>query len=351
MIYSNNDNIGKRGFIDKNKILEYVTEEQIFELVFGFQPKEFDYVTSPFREDEDAGCWFEYSPSGKLKFVDFGSQIYIRDIKMINIDCFDAVQIYFKTKNLYETLEYIKSRLILGKDVELIPVKTKKRQTIRKKKKKVEIFIQTREFDGRDRQFWEKYGINRKQLVEDKVFAVKRFSMTNTRSGDIRVRTYDICYAYTNFKEGKKKLYRPYQKGKYKFLTNCGSNEIGGINSLPEKGTNLIISKSYKDYRVLKNQGLTVIWFQNEGMIPSKELLMDLCQRFTYITVFFDNDKTGVETSKKVAEVLNSYVPNKAGAMYLPIDLLVSGIKDPSDFIERYGQNKLKQFLSKRKLI
>ena len=41
----------KRGFIDKDDILKYVSEEDIFELVFGFKPKEFDYVTSPFRND------------------------------------------------------------------------------------------------------------------------------------------------------------------------------------------------------------------------------------------------------------------------------------------------------------
>ena len=34
------------------------TEEDIFELVFKFKPKEFDYVKSPFRKDDSAGCWF-----------------------------------------------------------------------------------------------------------------------------------------------------------------------------------------------------------------------------------------------------------------------------------------------------
>lgn len=33
------DNADRRGFINQNVILEYVTEEEIFELVFGFQPE------------------------------------------------------------------------------------------------------------------------------------------------------------------------------------------------------------------------------------------------------------------------------------------------------------------------
>ena len=115
MIDKNDEQI--KGFIDKNDILKYVSEEDIFELVFKFKPKEFDYVTSPFRKDSDAGCWFQYYPSGKLKFTDFGSQVYIRGRKMINIDCFDAVQIFFNLTNLYQTLAFIKKHLIDGKEL------------------------------------------------------------------------------------------------------------------------------------------------------------------------------------------------------------------------------------------
>ena len=63
----------ERGFINKKKILEYVSEEQIFELVFGFEPVECEYVESPFRDDRNPGCWFQYCPSGKLRFVDFAN--------------------------------------------------------------------------------------------------------------------------------------------------------------------------------------------------------------------------------------------------------------------------------------
>ena len=141
-----------------------------------------------------------------------------------------------------------------------------------------------------------------------------------------------------------------FQKGRNRFLSNCTQNEIGGLEFLPDSGKNLIITKSYKDYRVLKNQGLNVIWFQNEGMTPNKPILVELCKRFTYITVFFDNDETGIRESKKISELLNSY-KGKAGQMYLPQALLHKGVKDPSDFYSKYGKELLIQFLEQKKLL
>ena len=53
------DALIKRGFIDKKIILEFVSQEEIFSLVFGFLPEDFQYVTSPFRpSDRSPGCWF-----------------------------------------------------------------------------------------------------------------------------------------------------------------------------------------------------------------------------------------------------------------------------------------------------
>jgi hypothetical protein len=163
-----------KGFIDKNDILKYVSEEDIFELVFKFKPKEFDYVTSPFRKDSDAGCWFQYYPSGKLKFIDFGSQVYMRGRKMINIDCFDAVQIYFNLPNYYQTLKFIKKHLIDGKELPEHDVNITQRE-----KRELVILFDVREFESRDGHYYKRYEISKQNLIDDKVFAVKRFKILN----------------------------------------------------------------------------------------------------------------------------------------------------------------------------
>lgn len=342
------DKIEERGFISKKDILKYVLEEDIFELVFGYRPVEFEYVTSPFRTDKSPGCWFERDiGTSKLRFVDFANYRTIKGIKMKNIDCFDAVQVFFKLPNFYKTLEFIKSKLLEGKNVEhkILHIKP---ISIRKPKKEVKIYISTRDFTNRDRIYWSKYGISKQNLIDDKVFPTSKYKLLNTRKGDFITKVNDVCYAYTEFKDERKKLYRPYQKGKGKFITNCIANDIGGIDKLIPFGRQLVIAKSYKDYRVLKNKGLNVIWFQNEGMFPSLEILLSIVNRFTKVIVFFDNDNPGIIAANKLTDLINSHYPSKARSIYVPI---MVNITDPSDLHKEKGELILHKFLKDNKII
>lgn len=347
MFNKSDDNVEKVGFIDKDIILKYVSEEDIFELVFGFKPKEFDYIASPFRKDKSPGCWFQYTYSGKLKFVDFGSQIYIRGKRMINIDCFDAVQLFFNLTNLYKTIQFIENHLIKGKK---LPERDKI-VFIERERLKTKILFDIRPFDNRDAEYYKRYEISSQNLVEDKVFAIRRFKIINSKKGDFSSRAYDLCYAHTDFEDGRVKLHRPQQLSKKRFLTTCNQNDIYGINSLPKFGERLLIKKSYKDYRVIKNQGINTIGFQNEGMMPTNDILLPICKRFKFITVFFDNDATGIESSQRIADHINSYFPGKANSLYLNPNLLQEGISDPSDLIYKKGKSILTQFLKQKNLL
>lgn len=336
------DNL-ERGFINKQQILEYVSEAEIFSLVFGFVPIEYRYVTSPFREDSNPGCWFHTdAASGKLRFVDFANEQTINGINMNNIDCFDAVQVYFKLSNFYKVLDFIKTNLIEGKGI-----KHKIKVIKAKPKKQVLIHIDPRDFDSRDRRFWSKYGISKQNLIDDKVFPVRRFNLINSRNGDVLRRVHDPCYSFNGFDGDRKKLYRPFQKGKNRFITNCKADDVGEIDSLVQYGQQLVISKSYKDCRILRNHNLDSIWFQNEGMIPSDEILIELCKRFTNIVVFFDNDEPGITASEKVRDVINRYFPGKARNLYLPEYLYTDfGITDPADLYKSKGPKHLQNFIN-----
>lgn len=347
MFNKSDDIIITNGFIDKDKILKFVSEEDIYELVFGFKPKEFDYVTSPFRKDNNADCWFQYYPSGKLKFTDFGSQTYMNGKKMINIDCFDAVQLFFSLTNLYTTLKFIKKHLIDGKELP----ERKDTVFVQREKKETNIFFENREYENRDGLYYKRYEITRQNLIDDKVFAVKRFKIINSKNGDFSSRTYDLCYAHTDFENGRMKLHRPQQSGKNRFITTCNQNDIYGINSLAEYGQQLLIKKSYKDYRVIKNQGLNTIAFQNEGMYPTNDVLFPICKRFRNIVVFFDNDTTGIEAAKKLVAHINQSFPGKARYVHLDTSLYNEGITDPSDLVYKKGRPVLTDFLQKNKIL
>ena len=312
-----------RGFIDKESITELVTQEEIFKLVFGFCPQEFQYVTSPIRKDNTPGCWFERHNNGVLYFIDWGCYKKPQD-------CYNLVQEYFKIPNFYLTLQFIYDKLIAGKNIH--PATNKiKREECNIVKKKVKILIEARDFNLEDQIYWSKYGIRKQNLIEDNVFPVERYYVLGSKKGDHTALCSEIAYSYNDFPEKRKKIYFPLRKGKNRFLSTCTKDDIGGINSLVLYGEKLIITKSYKDYRVLKNEGKNVVWFQNEGMIPEKKYLVDLLSRFKKVILWYDNDRAGIQASTEISSYMNSLSRPKSFPLYLPESLLSLGIKDPSD--------------------
>lgn len=337
LVFNNfeDDNTPRGGFMDKNEILSYVSEQDIYELVFGFKPEEFDKVCSPLRVDFTPGAYFERTPTdNRLFFKDWG------DPKKSLHDCFDVVQRYFNLPNFYQTLNFVKEHLIDGKKL----VKRNLISHTPKTPKKTNISFQTRAYLLADKIYWEKYEITRQQLLEDRVMAVSKIKIVGKKGTNIST-PYTPCYAYTEFDSGNKKLYFPYREGSKRFLTNCSKNDIGGLHNLDLDDPQLIITKSYKDYRVLKNQGYNCVWFQNEGMTPDMEFLDPLISSFSDIIVFFDNDKTGIEASIKLVEKLQ-LIYGKGYSLYLPTELLAEGIKDPSDLVAKKGRQELLNFLN-----
>ena len=330
-----NDNVERNGFINKNEILGYVSEEEIFELVFGFKPVEYQYVCSPFRADSSPGAYFQYF-NDTLKYIDWG------DSYRTHYSCFGVVQRYFNIPNFYQTLVFIKERLINGRNLTKRKVDLIERQPFYKPKPL--ITFNSRFFVDNDRIFWQKYKISKQNLIDDGVFPVSKYSVKNSKVGDYTNTVYTLCYAYTEFESGNKKLYFPYRTGKNRFLSTCTKNDIGGLKSL-FKVPQLIITKSYKDYRVLKNKGLNCIWFQNEGSLPDNNILFPIVERYEEVIIFYDNDDTGIKTSNIIATHINNYFPNKARPLYLPIEYLERGVKDPSDMLFKMGEIKLEEFI------
>lgn len=329
------DKLERRGFINKNKILEYVSEKEVFALVFGFEPEEYQYVTSPLRDDDDPGCWFENTEFG---FV-------FRDFNYSNkpLDCFDVVQGYYNIPNFYLTLEFVYDTLIKNKNLMKI-----NRVSETKSRPDVQIFCESRNFTQNDGKFWSPYGITRQNLIDDYVFPIRKYKMINTKGGDfVQSVKRELAYVYTGFSDDRKKIYFPNRKKSDRFITNCKKDDIGCLNQLQPFGRQLIISKSYKDCRVLRNQGKASVWNQNEGMFPSLDILIPVVKRFDYVIVFYDNDEQGIKSSKILSNVINSYFPGKASPLWLPEILNQQGITDPADLYQKKGRDELNKFLLK----
>src|SRR6218665_2559875 len=252
----------ERGYLDKSEILKYVSEEDIFELVFEEKPHVGKLYTSPFREDRNAGCWFEYY-KGKLWFIDFGSG------GRTHMDCFNAASHYFGTSNFQDTIQTLYEFFISGNEDTMIPLK-RQSSIARAQIQETIIRTETREFEQRDRRYWQPYGISSKNLNDDEIFPVKRVHMTTAKKGTWVFSPYKACYALSGFEQERKKIYTPFQKGKGKFITNCKADDIGGLKTLDASVEHLIISKSYKVCPVLRTREYQTVGFRTKACFRAK---------------------------------------------------------------------------------
>lgn len=326
--------------INTEEILKRIRQEDIFKIVFEDIDLNKKY-TAPYRDDKEAGCWFHYYED-VLYFTDFASN-------PINLTCFGLLQKVFN-KSFKEVLELINSHFKLGlgnstsqpKQVKFEPIKIKK-QIVKKQIKNILAYI--RPFEQRDIKYWSQYGITIEQLKSDKVYAISNFKAINKEGKTFLSSTPDIAYAYTDFENNKLKIYRPNKK-EFKWFTNLNQNDVGNVNSV-KCVDYIIITKSYKDCRVLRNLGYNSIWFQNEGQFPNKIILNSLLYSFNSIYIWFDNDTTGMSMSNVLKETIKNIFPDKTIKIILipPILFRNQGIKDPSDYYKTLGKEKLKEFI------
>lgn len=314
-------------------ILQKVSQEQIFGIVFKEEIiLDCKCYRNPLRVDKHPECRFEYC-NNVLLFIDFADKkrTHRSCFRMImdkyGVDMNSALRIicnYFELS--YSSVDY--KEVNIEDNESSIIVKTP-----------LIITFNSKEFNSYDKRYWSQYLIYPEQLIEDEVYSLKNFTIQGKR-----ITPLGLCYGYT-FPDGKIKVYQPYTNPKYKWITNCDNNVVGNIHNLPEKGDKLIVSKSYKDCRVLRNLGFkNVIWFQNEGQVPCDAINIDLISRFKEIVFFYDNDEAGLEAGDKLMSIYNSYKTGCSSKVHLPKRC---EWKDPSDFIRKEGREDLVKVLKK----
>lgn len=310
------------------QLLQKISQEEIFELVFNEPIIEGFYYKSPLRVDNNPGARFEYY-DGTLLFIDFG------DKEKTHRNCLQVIRKYFKL-SYNEALRFICSKLNLSENSEDYE-KEEESFTGFIEKKKFEIDFRKREFSKFDIKFWSKSLISLQNLEDDGVFSVQSYKL-NGRG----YTPFDLCYAITLPKSDRVKLYQPNKpKDKFKWITNFTNNDIGNLQGISKSGKKLVIASSYKDHRVIRNLEVKdVLWFQNEGQIPADIINIELVERFEEIIFFYDNDLAGLEASAKLVATYNQYRKNCARAVSLPLS---SPWKDPSQFIYKEGKRDLIQ--------
>lgn len=286
-------------------------QEEIFYLALGYYPELGKRYFSPFRDDNNPGCYFKWHRE-MLFFIDNS-----RYEDKLFWSCFDVYSKLQET-DLNTSLQLIHKNVITNKKIKV--------KNVPKKRKLIQ--IESKPFSKFN--YFTQFNITQEQLEKDEeVFLCKNYWI----DGDIN--KYGMCpIAY---KVGNSfKLYFPYSK--IRFFSNCTNNDIFNFYKIYNYNSEipLFITKSKKDCLVLENYGLQVIATQNEGcLIP--DYLLKTIQTFKTVIIWFDNDKTGVKEAKKLSRLYGFeyiYLPK----IYKNEQLL----KDPSD----WEKNNIKWILN-----
>lgn len=323
-------NLNKKA-ITKQQILNKITPYDIYRYYFG------DFVVNKkylnhLRGDKKQPSFSIVNRYEELVHVDFGDD-YWRG------NCFSLVQQIYRC-SYQQALEIIARDFGIGPDFVAEAVITWKAPKIIEEKKPTIIQCITQKFTKLQLDYWNQYELDLEDLNRN-YGGVTIHSIRSLYLNKEKMATEDIMFGYL-FNGEYWKIYRPYNT-KQKWMTNCPIDVCYGLSNISNCNVALGL-KSVKDLAV-SYKFLTTCSFgvQNESSVAISDENID------YITenskeryLIFDADKKGVESSTLYNSKGFGYwnVPKRYYTTY--------GIKDPSDFVLRYGGDRLRKEVSKK---
>ena len=268
---------------------------------------------SPLRSDDRNPSFSVFKSNNKLTWKDFGTGMSGDFIDFVKLKF--GLNYHQALNKLYDDLGLIKSQAI---PYYLYPGIQVKR----------EIKVKKRNFNQFDLDYWEDFGINEQILKKYEVSSLQKYWLVEgTKEMLFIPSAFNPTYCY-HFGSYKYRLYSPHN-GDYKWITNAGSEILQGWNQLVPAGKKMVLSKSLKDIMLLNSLGFEAVAPQSEDTIIPESTINELMQRFEEIIVFFDNDKGGIEASKR-------YERYNFKCVFLPESC---SKKDISDYRKEFGED------------
>ena len=311
--------------ITKNYLLERATQETYLEYYLGIPVKK-GLFRSPLRDDKSPTCAFYKNVQGDIIFKDFSGSFSGNFISVVmykyNCTYYTALRI------IANDFGYIKHPK-LTKNTKPIKISTTTFQDCGS----ANIQIEIKDFDAKELEWWNQYGITKDTLKKFKVFSCKTVFL----NGRVYTHATKPVYGYYRGKTDVElwRIYFPYNK-EPRFLSNWKSYMLQGSKQLPKEGDLLVITKSMKDVMCLYNLGITAIAPNSENLFLTEQQYAKLKKRFKKIVLFYDNDLPGIHNMNKFHKEYNIpciWIPRKYKA------------KDISDFYKLYGYEKTKELI------
>lgn len=317
-------------------ILKHVTDLDIFEMYLGSIPTK--PISSPLREDtKPSFSLFMSREHGKVFFKDFATGE--------TGDCFLFVMRLFRIQAKTDVFNKIARDFNLDEfDIGKTSIVSTPKKTYVKKKKKINAYkllitVRVRPWKIRDRDYWvKKYGLGIEQLEYCKIFPISHYFI----NGVCNI-AHDLAYAFVEEKDGLQtfKIYQPFAPKLEKWTNNNDFSTWELWTQLPDEGDTLIITSSRKDAAVIKSlfpsKEITSCALQSEGVNPKKSVIEELRGRFKEVFIMYDNDfNSDINRGRKAGASME----NSTGFLQIEIPD-GAGVKDPSDYIEKFGSKKL----------
>lgn len=308
--------------VSYSDILRQTTQERIMSYYLKIPIDMNRLYASPLRKDRHPTCSFYYTPSGILKFHDFGVE-----------EQYSALDIVMKLFNL----NYGQAVRQLKKDLSLINIGNVEIT----QREEITLYFSTTKLEDYY-EYWKDFYIGLNTLKKFKVEAGSRVY----RNDKLYLRTTkDNPVFIYNFPSGNIKIYRPLsQDRKKKWYGNSNASDIGGYLQLNQTGSICLITSSLKDVMVLHEFGIPAVCLNGEGYGKSGEskqvlsrLISSLSKRFRYMFLFMDNDVDGMKFNETLMRTHHiSYV-------HIPVGYP----KDISDYVRRFGKDKTWKLIKK----
>lgn len=316
-----------RGYISKYELLSKIPEYDIYRKYLGFDFKPYKNYYSPFRQEKEPSFGMFITKEGYLYFKDLGGDGF-------GGDCVKFVSLLFKI-SYYQALQKIKDDFNF--DTGAPPVRPESEILSWKPKTFTRIQIIPKKFLTDELAYWNQYGIDRIDLKRENIFSVGHLYISKKK---IPIgKSMVFAYLYQDHDKEYLKIYQPFEK-LHKWYSNVPVKRPLNLDSLEHISKAVILAKSKKD-KIVLNKLLTDIYeTQKEGseVVPD-ELNNYFDEYYDNKFVFFDNDITGVKTATSLT--YRGFKP-----IFIPPHFQSENIKDPSDFVKKYGYTALEMLLS-----
>lgn len=326
----------KRELLTKEVVLEKISEMDIFRYYMPNAWSPGIITNSPFRKDTHPSFIIGIVEDNKLRYIDFAEDKY-------RGDCFQFVKDLYNLRNIDDVLKLIDKDFKLGITDISISRPRRNLSTVKKVKHKkyVKIDVSTKSFTKEELAYWNEYYLDLKDLKENNVFSINRLYLNGSL---IYLPPTQLVFGYRY--DDRWKIYRPLGEREEKWFPNNVPISVMEGKHLIKDAPFAFITKSKKDFMVVKKLIQHTCAVQNEGIACfNKENVKFLKDNSKRQVLSFDSDGPGVKSSLEITKQFDFDYCN------VPKKFLNNKVKDWSDLAKFKGMSYLEFYFKRKKLI